>query len=79
MIAAQVGDLTSHTTKYTSPTLTQKQPADDVVANDVIADVVAHAAAEPTPPSSTPTTTPSPLQELPSTSQDDEPEPAELQ
>nr|GEW61044.1 hypothetical protein [Tanacetum cinerariifolium] len=76
MIAAQVGDLTSHTTKYTSPTLTQKQPADDVddvVANDVIADVVtdvvAHAATEPTPPSSTPTTTPPPLQELPSTSQ----------
>nr|GEU71951.1 hypothetical protein [Tanacetum cinerariifolium] len=67
MISAQVGDLSSHTTKYTSFALTQKQAADDVndvVADDVIVDdvvdVVAHAAAEPTSPSPTPTTTPLP-------------------
>nr|GEW36272.1 hypothetical protein [Tanacetum cinerariifolium] len=72
MISAKVGDLTSHTTKYTSPALTQKQAADDVVdvVADDVADVVAHAAAEPTPPSPTPTTTPPPPQKLPSTSQE---------
>nr|GEX03880.1 hypothetical protein [Tanacetum cinerariifolium] len=76
MISAQVGDLSSHTTKYTSFALTKKQAVDDVndvVADDVIvddiADVVAHAAAEPTSPSPTPTTTPLPSQELLSTSQ----------
>nr|GEV96530.1 hypothetical protein [Tanacetum cinerariifolium] len=77
MIAAQVGNLSSHTTKYTSPALTQKQAADDVdyvvaenvPADDVVADVVAHASSEPTPASPTPTTTPlPPSQELPSTS-----------
>nr|GFA40380.1 hypothetical protein [Tanacetum cinerariifolium] len=87
MISAQVGDLSSHTTKYTSPALTEKcqsKADDDVVANDVIvddvSDVVAHAATEPTPPSPIPSTTPPPLpsQELPSTSQDDELEPADL-
>nr|GEZ22595.1 uncharacterized mitochondrial protein AtMg00810-like [Tanacetum cinerariifolium] len=75
MIAAQVGDLTSYTTKYTSTALTQKQAADDVDdvvtdsvpandAADVVADVVAHAAAKPTPPSPTP---PPPQQEVTST------------
>nr|GEU48970.1 ribonuclease H-like domain-containing protein [Tanacetum cinerariifolium] len=49
MISAQVGDLSSHTTKYTSPALTQKVFAnmkrvvtDDVAADDV-ADVVVDA------------------------------------
>nr|GEX16087.1 hypothetical protein [Tanacetum cinerariifolium] len=61
---AQVGDLSSHTTKYTSPALIQKQ-----VPNDV-ADVVADADAEPTPPSPTHATTLPPQQELiPSSSQ----------
>nr|GEX85250.1 hypothetical protein [Tanacetum cinerariifolium] len=58
MISAQVGDISSHTTKYSSPVLTQKTA--DVVAEDV---------AEPTPPSPTPTTTPPPPQELLSTAQ----------
>nr|GEV65115.1 hypothetical protein [Tanacetum cinerariifolium] len=49
-----------------------------MVADDVITDVVDHAAAEPTPPSPTPTTTPRQPQEVPSTSQDDEPKPAKL-
>nr|GEY67856.1 hypothetical protein [Tanacetum cinerariifolium] len=69
MIATQVGDLTSHTTKYTSPALNQKVFANmrRVVADDVIADdvayVVVRAAAEPTPPSPTHTTTPPPPQQ----------------
>nr|GFA29686.1 hypothetical protein [Tanacetum cinerariifolium] len=71
MISAQVGDLSSNTTKYTSPALTQKLFANmrRVVADDVD-DVVAEDAAEPTPPSPTPTTIPPPPpQELPSISQ----------
>nr|GEX48483.1 putative ribonuclease H-like domain-containing protein [Tanacetum cinerariifolium] len=74
MIAAQVGDLSSHTTKYISPTLTQKQAADDVadvVVDDAAADVddvVADVDVEPTPPSPIPTTTPPlPQQEVTST------------
>nr|GEV30589.1 hypothetical protein [Tanacetum cinerariifolium] len=72
MISAQVGDLTTHTIKYTSPALTQKVFANMRrvwVADDVIADVIAHATAKLTLPSPTSTTTPPPLQELPSTSQ----------
>nr|GEU93529.1 putative ribonuclease H-like domain-containing protein [Tanacetum cinerariifolium] len=72
MIRAQVGDFSSHTTKYSSPALTQKQ-ADDVVdevAAGVDVDDVPTADAEPTLPAPTPTTQPPPpLQELPSTSQ----------
>nr|GEW89664.1 hypothetical protein [Tanacetum cinerariifolium] len=75
MIHAQVGDLSSHTTKYSSPALTQKQVADvaDEVTGGVDVDnVVAEDAAEPTPPSPTPTTQPPPpSQELPSTSRED--------
>nr|GEW51230.1 putative ribonuclease H-like domain-containing protein [Tanacetum cinerariifolium] len=68
IIHAQVGDLSSHTKKYSSPALTQKVfsnmrrlliAADDVPAADV----------EPTPPLPTPAITPPPSQELPSTSQ----------
>nr|GEV27394.1 hypothetical protein [Tanacetum cinerariifolium] len=74
---AQVGDLSSHNTKDSSPALTQKQAAavvDDVVDDsvpigDVAVDVPA-ADVEPTSPSSPPTTPPPPPpQELPSTSQ----------
>nr|GEV17357.1 hypothetical protein [Tanacetum cinerariifolium] len=75
MISAQVGELSSHTTKYTSYALTQKQVADDVdaddladVATDDVVDVVAEDVAEPTRPSPTPDITPPPSQELPSTS-----------
>nr|GEV61401.1 hypothetical protein [Tanacetum cinerariifolium] len=71
MISAQVGDLSPHTTKYTSRALTQKA-VDDVtnIVADAADDVVAEDAAEPTPPSPTPTTPPPPPpQELPSTSQ----------
>nr|GFA95516.1 ribonuclease H-like domain, reverse transcriptase, RNA-dependent DNA polymerase [Tanacetum cinerariifolium] len=75
MIHSQVGDLSSHTTKYSSPVLTQKQAVanvDDVVADSVptddVADDVPAAVVEPTPPSPPPTTTPPPPQELPSTS-----------
>nr|GEX16531.1 synaptobrevin, longin-like domain protein [Tanacetum cinerariifolium] len=66
MINSQIVDLTSHTTKYHSPTLTQKDNIDavDDVADDVanVADV-ADADAEPTPPSSTPAITPPPSQQ----------------
>nr|GEW79601.1 hypothetical protein [Tanacetum cinerariifolium] len=68
MIRAQVGGLSSHTTKYSSPALTQKQAVDDVVADDDDADDVSAADAEPTPPSPPPTTPPPPPQELPSIS-----------
>nr|GEW00421.1 hypothetical protein [Tanacetum cinerariifolium] len=66
MISAQVGDLSSHTTKYTSHALTQKQAADDIVADDIVtddvatndvADVVADVVAEVAP-------TPSPYQSV---------------
>nr|GFC95642.1 hypothetical protein [Tanacetum cinerariifolium] len=56
IIRAQVGNLSSHTTKYSSPALTQKAADDtiNIVADDVIVDdvtnVVAHVA--PTPPPS---------------------------
>nr|GEU46682.1 ribonuclease H-like domain, reverse transcriptase, RNA-dependent DNA polymerase [Tanacetum cinerariifolium] len=70
MIRAQVGDLSSHTTKYSSHALTQKQAddvADEVVGGVDVDDVPADA--EPTLPSPTPTTQPPPpSQELPSTS-----------
>nr|GEX71963.1 ribonuclease H-like domain-containing protein [Tanacetum cinerariifolium] len=69
IICAQVGDLSSHTTKYSSHALTQKQVVDAIVDDDVAADDVPAANAEPTPPSPTPATTPPPPQELPSTSQ----------
>nr|GEU86649.1 hypothetical protein [Tanacetum cinerariifolium] len=72
IICAQVGDLSSHTTKYSSLALTQKQASADVadvVADDVAANDVPAADDEPTPPSPPPTTTPPPPQELPSTSQ----------
>nr|GEY54653.1 hypothetical protein [Tanacetum cinerariifolium] len=69
---AQVGDLSSHTTKYSSPDLTQKQ-ADNVadeVATGVDVDDVHAADVEPTLPSPTPTTQPPPPpQKLPCTSQ----------
>nr|GEV82846.1 hypothetical protein [Tanacetum cinerariifolium] len=68
---AQVGDLSFHTTKYSSPALTQKQ-ANDVaneVATGVDVDDVHAADAKPTPPSPPPTTTPPPAKELSSTSQ----------
>nr|GEU69989.1 hypothetical protein [Tanacetum cinerariifolium] len=74
MIRAQVGNLSSHTTKYSSHALIQKQ-ADDVAdegAAGVNVDVVPAAAAadEPSIPSPTPTTQPPPpSQEIPSTSQ----------
>nr|GEV27754.1 hypothetical protein [Tanacetum cinerariifolium] len=60
----------SHSTKYSSPDLTQKAADDtaNIAANDVD-DVVAEDVAKPTPPSPIPTTTPPPPQELPSTSQ----------
>nr|GEU95044.1 hypothetical protein [Tanacetum cinerariifolium] len=61
IIHAQIGDLSSHTTKYSSPALTQKQAAVDVddvvdasVPADDVADVVTHANVEPTPPSPAP-------------------------
>nr|GEX04023.1 hypothetical protein [Tanacetum cinerariifolium] len=71
MIRAQVGDLSSHTIKYSSPALTQKQANDvadegdaGVDVDDVLGDV------EPSLPSPTPITQPPPpSQELPSTSQ----------
>nr|GEZ16100.1 hypothetical protein [Tanacetum cinerariifolium] len=70
MIADQVGDLSSHTTKYTSPALTEKVFANmRRVAVDEVDDVVAEDAVKPTPPS--PTHTSPPPQELPSTSQED--------
>nr|GEX23375.1 uncharacterized mitochondrial protein AtMg00810-like [Tanacetum cinerariifolium] len=62
MIRAQVGDLSSHTIKYSTNALTQKQAddVDDVTAADV----------EPSIPLPIPTTQPPPpSQELPSTSQ----------
>nr|GEV91327.1 hypothetical protein [Tanacetum cinerariifolium] len=54
MLNAQVGDLSSHTTKYTSPALTQKATDDvtNVVADDVVADVVVDANVAPTLPTS---------------------------
>nr|GEX31015.1 hypothetical protein [Tanacetum cinerariifolium] len=68
---ATVGDLSSYSTKYSSPVLTQKLAADDTanIAADNVDDVVAEDVVEPTPPSPIPTTTPPPPQELPSTSQ----------
>nr|GEX57419.1 retrovirus-related Pol polyprotein from transposon TNT 1-94 [Tanacetum cinerariifolium] len=56
MINAQIADLSSHNTKYTSPALTQK-----VFAN--MRRVEDEDAAEPTPPSPTPATTPPPPQQ----------------
>nr|GEY20346.1 leucine-rich repeat protein [Tanacetum cinerariifolium] len=69
VIRAQVGDLYSHSTKYTSLALTQKQAVvDDVVADSVPINDVPATDAETTPPSPPPTTPPPP-QELPSISQ----------
>nr|GFD00978.1 hypothetical protein [Tanacetum cinerariifolium] len=56
IIRAQVGNLSSHTTKYSSPALTQKAADDtiNIAADDVIVDdvtnVVAHVVTEPTQP-----------------------------
>nr|GEV30200.1 hypothetical protein [Tanacetum cinerariifolium] len=81
MIRKQVGDLSTHTTKYTSPTLTQKVAkegdAEEVNAGDIAeGDVsVAHGevptvAEKPSIPSPTPPTpTPQPSHDIPSTSQ----------
>nr|GEW65784.1 ribonuclease H-like domain, reverse transcriptase, RNA-dependent DNA polymerase [Tanacetum cinerariifolium] len=82
MIRKQVGDLSTHTTKYTSPALTQKVFANmrrvDVkavgVANEGVVsaadDVVPTAVEEPSIPSPTlPTPPPQPSQDVPSTSQ----------
>nr|GEU42690.1 hypothetical protein [Tanacetum cinerariifolium] len=73
MIRAQVGDLSLHSTKYSSPALTQKQD-DDVAAEgaaSVDVDDVPAAVDKPSIPLPTPTTQPPPppLQDLPSTSQ----------
>nr|GEW20614.1 hypothetical protein [Tanacetum cinerariifolium] len=72
MNRAQVGDLSSYTTKYLSPTLTQKQAndvADEVATGVNVDDVPAAADVEPSLPSPTPTIQPPPSsQELPSTS-----------
>nr|GEU43629.1 hypothetical protein [Tanacetum cinerariifolium] len=85
MIRAQVGDLSSHTTKYSSPALTQKVFAnmrrvdvEDVLATGVVAegaasvadDDVNAAVDEPSIPSPTPPTQPPPpSQDIPSTLQ----------
>nr|GFA28992.1 hypothetical protein [Tanacetum cinerariifolium] len=83
MIGKQVGDLSSHSTKYTSPAMTQKEvgkDADEVYAEDVnAAGVVVEGAAsedvnvavdEPSIPSPPPPTPPQqPSQDIPSTSQ----------
>nr|GEW70891.1 hypothetical protein [Tanacetum cinerariifolium] len=84
MIRAQVGDLSSHTTKYSSPALTQKvfanmrmvgkgcfrveTPFIEGVAS-VADDAVPAAIVEPSIPSPTPPTQPPPSQYQPSTSQ----------
>nr|GEX40780.1 hypothetical protein [Tanacetum cinerariifolium] len=83
LIRKQVGDLSSHTTKYSSPALTQKVFANmrwvDVPAAGVATegaasvpdDEVLDAVTEPSIPSPTPPTPPpQPLQDNPSTSQD---------
>nr|GFA47009.1 hypothetical protein [Tanacetum cinerariifolium]GFA47027.1 hypothetical protein [Tanacetum cinerariifolium] len=71
-MGAQVGDLSSHITKYSSPALTQKQ-ADDVADEGVAGvdvDALPATANEPSIPLPTPPTQPPPpSQELPSTSQ----------
>nr|GEW35346.1 hypothetical protein [Tanacetum cinerariifolium] len=76
MINDQVGDLSSHTTKYTSPALTQK-----VFTNIRRVDIDATAEdeddVEPTLPIPA-TMSPTQQELIPSTSQDDEAEPAEL-
>nr|GEU42023.1 putative ribonuclease H-like domain-containing protein [Tanacetum cinerariifolium] len=84
MIRKQVGDLSSHTTKYSSPALTQKvgEGVPEVHVEDVTAgvtaegdvsaadDVVPTAVEEPSIPSPTPhTSPPQPSQDIPSTSQ----------
>nr|GEX12409.1 uncharacterized mitochondrial protein AtMg00810-like [Tanacetum cinerariifolium] len=61
MINAQVGDLSSHTTKYTSPSLTQKVFANIRRVEDE--DAANQISVEPTPPSPTPATTPPPPQQ----------------
>nr|GEX87771.1 ribonuclease H-like domain-containing protein [Tanacetum cinerariifolium] len=69
---AQVGDLSSHITKYSSRALTQKQDDDaaDEGAASVAIDDVPVAADEPIIPSATPTTPPPPpSQDVPSTLQ----------
>nr|GEV47891.1 hypothetical protein [Tanacetum cinerariifolium] len=80
MIRAQVGDISLHFTKYSSPALTQKVFANMRMQADVVVDEGSASVAvddvpavidEPPIPSPTPTTQPPPpLQELPSTSQD---------
>nr|GEV95570.1 ribonuclease H-like domain-containing protein [Tanacetum cinerariifolium] len=69
----QVGDLSTHTTKYTSPTLTQKVFANmrRVGVVSTPDDVVPTVVEEPFIPSPTPPTLPSqPSQDVPSTSQE---------
>nr|GEX41361.1 putative ribonuclease H-like domain-containing protein [Tanacetum cinerariifolium] len=61
MINAQVGDLFSHTTKYTSPALTQKVFANIRRVEDE--DNTNEVSVEPTPPSPTPATPPPSQQE----------------
>nr|GEV89697.1 hypothetical protein [Tanacetum cinerariifolium] len=79
MIRVQVGDLSSHSIKHSSPALTQKVFAknekDDDIADEgaasVVVDDVPAAADEPSIPSPPPTTQPPPpSQDLPLTSQD---------
>nr|GEU45535.1 hypothetical protein [Tanacetum cinerariifolium] len=76
IIRKQVGDLSTHTTKYTYPALTQKEEVDadehveDVTAGDDAHGEVPTISQEPSIPSPTlPTPPPQPPQDLPSTSQ----------
>nr|GEW85127.1 hypothetical protein [Tanacetum cinerariifolium] len=67
-VRKQVGDLSSHSTKYTSPALTQKEVGKDV--DEVHAEDVNAAVNEPSIPSPTPPTPPpQPSQDISSTSQ----------
>nr|GFC08937.1 hypothetical protein [Tanacetum cinerariifolium] len=72
MIRKQVGDLSTHTTKYTSPTLTQKVFSNMRRVGDVTAahEEVLMVAEQPSIPSPTPPTPPpQPSQDIPLTSQ----------
>nr|GEY60577.1 hypothetical protein [Tanacetum cinerariifolium] len=69
MINAQIVDLSSHTTKHTSPALTQKVFAN--MRRVEYEDATNEISAEPTPPSPTPATPPPPQQDIiPSPSQE---------
>nr|GFA74382.1 hypothetical protein [Tanacetum cinerariifolium] len=50
IIQAQVVDLSSHTTRYISPSLTQKVPAQDDVAQENVIEEIADDVAQPTSP-----------------------------